>query len=506
MPRAARATPPNTTLARAVRSAPVLGRRRISPLPATSSTDAWEEVAQHMHKCLSTIGDVAAPAGGARAAPSPAAVLVQEAVRGRQAALRIASADATRRGHPWSTGKTVRARALVKGASSGLDEFIAQRPSYINSLFMSEELDALLENAGTALRRRAAADLEEAVKARAESERSEEEVMADFSSAKSIDERFRSVVRTLLSRGSRADSRLRDALTRLEETIPLMQDAATSARHSLAIKLMAQREVTGAVLAAEVQQLEVERLQSDRRHDERLAQVWQLHTLQLERRDAYIAELQAEVKQVRAELRVEAAERQVERQLLVYGLLELEAEMEAVAELSRTFEKSARSEREASVAAVCSEVSWLEVELANLRDLHLQRLSTAELQRRVASAEAAAQRRAVEMAQARASTTGDELGRVKRRAELESKVMESRLTRKLYVSEAIKEKEMLGLRAQMSNLQARVHGLKLTSSRAKALQFGETLRIAAYEAAPRAAGPSTGIAPKPPQEGPGWQR
>ena len=78
------------------------------------------------------------------------------------------------------------------------------------------------------------------------------QVMADFSSAKSLDKRFRSVVRTLLSltrtltqtllsrlrhadvlmsmqmrtllsRGSRADSRLRDALTRLEEIIPLMQ-------------------------------------------------------------------------------------------------------------------------------------------------------------------------------------------------------------------------------------------------------------------------------------------
>lgn len=173
-------------------------------------------------------------------------------LQGREAALRVASEDASKGGRPWSVSDVKRFSAAAKGAA------------HFGHGAGGDALREMLDQATAAVGRRVSLAIAEGRRARAEQRQVEEEGGASLEDAFSrckdpaVEHAVRKAASSLMIRKQRVGNKLRDAVRTLEEEAANMQATHAADLRSMATRLAAQRDAVAACLISELEIVESE--------------------------------------------------------------------------------------------------------------------------------------------------------------------------------------------------------------------------------------------------------
>lgn len=452
--------------------------------------------------------DAATRIAASHAAADEVVTLVQDAAKGRRDAVGIAREEATQQGTPWQHNDSIHYESILqRSAPTGLDDLVADKPEFMSTLFLSDDIRELLDLAGVAMRRRVVDAVEEASKARSESLHDEARLSDDVNSTSAsapftkvhTQKKARMTALVMLSRGHKSAEKLRAALVRLEKEAVLAQRQHAGDLCSLTTRLVAQREAMVSVLTPEIGPAESHLQPQIRDHKQHLVECWELHLKQLEEKDRVIANLKREHAAEKSKLSEKIGTLVAKLHEVQSSLHLLEGEKAALEAPLAT----SRRQHMTDVQALKAELPKLEAEVQSQREEHATELAKSKALRRDEAEKFMAR---ITDARSKLFLSTRELGRVRRENKREAKTIEAQLTQQWQKYDAKKAGEERMLRSRLQNMQNTVEKLKIAQAAPKLTrsgQFAERLRVPLQQQ--RVLSALRGEASPPPPEPSGWK-
>jgi len=378
-------------------------------------------------------------------------------LKGQRTALRLGSEEATARGESWDIVDVKRFSALPKGPGD----------------FTSEVLRELVDQALVATKRRVAEAVAEGskiraecAKAAAEGEQSLEQAYARCTGLTAAEEHgVRQATKAVLVRGSRLTSKLCKSVKQLEDEGRAAMTLHATDMHSLAARLLAQRNAFQTVLTNELAQCEYNDLIS-------------IHGLQAELRtaraalqssDGEVGKLRGIIAETQRQLQAEKISRSYDNTTLTESLGLLKRE---VADLERQL---AIAERERATNGPCLRYELSREERAHDSDnkqLHSM-LSAAAAEHAAMAAAHEQQIRAMRKVERRSL---EQMATRIKALDAEKQVLELQLTQQIQMAESDFERERRFMKSKIEKQGEQVTALKASTSRGRAMFYWSSMK------------------------------
>jgi len=378
-------------------------------------------------------------------------------LKGQRTALRLGSEEATARGESWDIVDVKRFSALPKGPGD----------------FTSEVLRELVDQALVATKRRVAEAVAEGskiraecAKAAAEGEQSLEQAYARCTGLTAAEEHgVRQATKAVLVRGSRLTSKLCKSVKQLEDEGRAAMTLHATDMHSLAARLLAQRNAFQTVLTNELAQCE---------YFDLLA----IHGLQAELRtaraalqssDGEVGKLRGIIAETQRQLQAEKISRSYDNTTLTESLGLLKRE---VADLERQL---AIAERERATNGPCLRYELSREERAHDSDnkqLHSM-LSAAAAEHAAMAAAHEQQIRAMRKVERRSL---EQMATRIKALDAEKQVLELQLTQQIQMAESDFERERRFMKSKIEKQGEQVTALKASTSRGRAMFYWSSMK------------------------------
>ena len=387
----------------------------------------------------------------------------------RTVAVRAASDEAARRGRPWSGEDVLRYSALQKAA--------VDPPS---KPFHSDEMKEVMAQAIVSTTKRVDLALDNASRARSESERAEVEahVMLEqaFGSRVSgagevpaYEQAARMTTRSILAQSGRTASRLRSSLQRLEEEASNAQAVHASDVRSLSARMISQREAVCAILVEGLRSAEQDGEYSIAGLQAKLKVVEESKGKDDAEAAAALQQLQASVAETQQLLKDERIGRAMEYDRHTLNIRSLKAE---VATLKGALEES-QQKHKADVKFLCEELGAEEA--ARLGEAEQHQVAAAAAQARAEAAIRLAEARYAE-AREQSYAAREELLKKLRDLERSKEVTEGRLVKELRSLEQRRQYEYEMLMSRNEALNQQVIALKANTSSGRQKLYWSALK------------------------------